>query len=739
MELGPGQRYGWWSDHEQEDSREVASVHGAVNDLRVQILLDTGASESMVSLNLARRLKLKLQMLPEPIKVSGLGGVPTYITASAKVKITLGVRVVYVMNVWVTNIAEDVEVLLGMNFMYAAGVRLSVREGLIQLPDEETILMCGVMSRQHLGLDLPVLANKSLYLRPGEHAIVRIEYGQSNPQREVVWAERGDRWVTQIIYAARSWASAIKVVNISEQVVWIDTRTPLARIVEFGSFPHSGRFVCPGCRKYKEWQQLIYQSTPSPEMRRRERELEELEREQESPSVTTPQYEWPSKIMLRPRPGTTAARIVQLQDRPKQARLMDAEGPTKAVCSVATQTTELVDVGVQTDVVQEVKGRVKAPPVMSMEMLEADFAGYVLSFDGAAKTPTRQGSCGCIIWELPGWNILTAHGFILEDVTVNDTEYYGLLKGLGLAAERNIQDLVVVGDSRIVIQQVQGLINCNQPNLERRLSEVEMLKEKFKSMRLVHVKREYNQAADYLASKTLALGASWQTENPEELKHLVQVSKIHEKLMKPLVILDEIDLPVETPTDIRQGPESAPLSTAARIMVAVTRSHAQEPPERGEPMGPLEYQAERWRRIKAHQECDDQLMEIKKFLKGDLDSFSRGQIRRISKQAELYALDVRDILYRLSRATKDRPRDMSDELRLVVPESLRPDLLHYAHEDFQGGHQGITRTHEKLQSEFYWPGMYADVEAFVKECVDCASGKGRPPNPGPSPGNIEPR
>ncbi|KAK1928479.1 hypothetical protein P3T76_016044 [Phytophthora citrophthora] len=34
--------------------------------------------------------------------------------------------------------------------------------------------------------------------------------------------------------------------------------------------------------------------------------------------------------------------------------------------------------------------------------------------------------------------------------------------------------------------------------------------------------------------------------------------------------------------------------------------------------------------------------------------------------------------------------------------------------------------------------MYADVERFVKEWVDCASGKGRPPNPGPSPGNIEP-
>ncbi|GMF33952.1 unnamed protein product [Phytophthora fragariaefolia] len=35
--------------------------------------------------------------------------------------------------------------------------------------------------------------------------------------------------------------------------------------------------------------------------------------------------------------------------------------------------------------------------------------------------------------------------------------------------------------------------------------------------------------------------------------------------------------------------------------------------------------------------------------------------------------------------------------------------------------------------------MYADVEHYVKECVDCKSGKGRPPNEGPSPGNIEPR
>ncbi|GMF39992.1 unnamed protein product [Phytophthora fragariaefolia] len=86
-----------------------------------------------------------------------------------------------------------------------------------------------------------------------------------------------------------------------------------------------------------------------------------------------------------------------------------------------------------------------------------------------------------------------------------------------------------------------------------------------------------------------------------------------------------------------------------------------------------------------------------------------------------------------------RPRDFVDEPRLVIPDVLRSDMLHYGHEDFQGGHQGITWTYEKLRSEFYWPGMYANVEHYVTECVDCASGKGRSPNEGPSPGNIEPR
>ncbi|GMF50449.1 unnamed protein product [Phytophthora fragariaefolia] len=159
--------------------------------------------------------------------------------------------------------------------------------------------------------------------------------------------------------------------------------------------------------------------------------------------------------------------------------------------------------------------------------------------------------------------------------------------------------------------------------------------------------------------------------------------------------------------DDRPGPESAPLPTAARVMAAVvTRSRTQEEDDQREPMGPLEYQAERWRRIKTHQESDLRSKNLIKFLNGEIDRFSRAQIRKLSKKAELFVVDERGVLYRLSRSTRNRPRDITGELRHVVPETLRLEMLHYAHEDFQGGHQGVTRTFERLRSEFYWRSIF---------------------------------
>ncbi|OWZ10209.1 LOW QUALITY PROTEIN: hypothetical protein PHMEG_00016972 [Phytophthora megakarya] len=178
-----------------------------------------------------------------------------------------------------------------------------------------------------------------------------------------------------------------------------------------------------------------------------------------------------------------------INSKTAEGRLYDLE--IRKVCRDEDGLAAIMGVGItpreHLDKVAEVlipaKRRVKPPPVVSVEMLSEEYSGLVLSFD------------------LPEWKVLDARGYILDGVTVNDAEYFGLLKG---DFRKGIQDIVVVGDSRIVIQQVQGLINCNQPNLQRRLAECEALKKRFQTVRLVHMKREFNQAADYLTSKTLA-------------------------------------------------------------------------------------------------------------------------------------------------------------------------------------------------------------------------------------------
>ncbi|OWZ20013.1 LOW QUALITY PROTEIN: hypothetical protein PHMEG_0005646 [Phytophthora megakarya] len=157
-----------------------------------------------------------------------------------------------------------------MDFMHAAVVRRCIREGLVKLPVKETLLLTGVGPvRKTHGLDSPVCSHETLHLRPGEHSVVRIHFGQSNrnPQREV--AGRGDRWVTQLIYGGKRWSVVVKAAYISSRRGWIDTRTALARIVELGYFT-TGKCVRPGLKRYQESESLIYENAVLRERRLRE-------------------------------------------------------------------------------------------------------------------------------------------------------------------------------------------------------------------------------------------------------------------------------------------------------------------------------------------------------------------------------------------------------------------------------------------------------------------------------------
>ncbi|KAE9034195.1 hypothetical protein PR001_g9832 [Phytophthora rubi] len=326
---------------------------------------------------------------------------------------------------------------------------------------------------------------------------------------------------------------------------------------------------------------------------------------------------------------------------------------------------------------------VRAPPI-SLEMLEADYEGWLLRFAGAAKMSDQRGSAGYVLWKLPSWDVIEAEGFHFEDATVNEAEYHGLFEGAKMALARGISDIVIVVDSRIAIQQAQGLIQCLNPRLQLLLNEFDELRPKFKSEKLVHVKREFNAAADYLTLKTLADRCSVTLENPVELAQLKHLNRIAEKMVREPIPANEKEpnSPVEGESEIVPEPVSLVqaaelLSPDAKIFVVTRRqARAEESPvgedrdadrdqttaseevtsgispETATPAMPI---AERWRRILAQQEAELWIRRLRDYLKGDLTDLSAAEAEDVANIATQFALDSHGALHYLSRATPNRP------------------------------------------------------------------------------------
>lgn len=60
---------------------------------------------------------------------------------------------------------------------------------------------------------------------------------------------------------------------------------------------------------------------------------------------------------------------------------------------------------------------------------------------------------------------------------------------------------------------------------------------------------------------------------------------------------------------------------------------------------------------------------------------------------------------------------------LVIPSSMRPELLRTAHADLPAAHLGIRKTFIKLAQTAYWPKMYASVSEYVRRCRICQACK----------------
>ena len=81
---------------------------------------------------------------------------------------------------------------------------------------------------------------------------------------------------------------------------------------------------------------------------------------------------------------------------------------------------------------------------------------------------------------------------------------------------------------------------------------------------------------------------------------------------------------------------------------------------------------------------------------------------------EIFQL-VDGVLFKKSQDTED--------LQLVVPDSLKEKALEWHHDIPSAGHQGIARTKAKLKEKFFWFRLSQDVESYVLSCSVCNKNK----------------
>jgi ribonuclease HI len=137
-----------------------------------------------------------------------------------------------------------------------------------------------------------------------------------------------------------------------------------------------------------------------------------------------------------------------------------------------------------------------------IETVLRDEGGHAyVYFDGASRGNPGPGSIG--------WVIVTSDGIVAEGsetigrATNNQAEYEALIRGLRAARDYGFDSVEIKGDSQLIVKQVTGTWNTNDPELrEYRVTVREILTD-FDDWELQHVPREINERADELANEAL--------------------------------------------------------------------------------------------------------------------------------------------------------------------------------------------------------------------------------------------
>ncbi|MBN1206918.1 MAG: ribonuclease HI family protein [Myxococcaceae bacterium] len=146
--------------------------------------------------------------------------------------------------------------------------------------------------------------------------------------------------------------------------------------------------------------------------------------------------------------------------------------------------------------------RPRAAAAASAQELRGSVPRLRLYSDGAARGNPGPSGAGAVLIE-PGGQVVARLGKYLGHQTNNYAEYMGLLLGLKHAKALGAKEIEVFADSELLIRQLGGRYQVKSPSLRPLYEEAVKLLNDFSRVKLVHVPREMNAAADEMSNRAI--------------------------------------------------------------------------------------------------------------------------------------------------------------------------------------------------------------------------------------------
>jgi ribonuclease HI len=145
----------------------------------------------------------------------------------------------------------------------------------------------------------------------------------------------------------------------------------------------------------------------------------------------------------------------------------------------------------------EGQGRVGTPtaPDKSQEW-------YVLECDGGSRGNPGPAAIGVVL-RFPDGGVIQRRRY-LGAKTSNEAEYEALICGLWIAHKNGARKVIILMDSKLIVEQVNGNYEVKAPHLQPLWAMVQRrLTAWFDAYVLSHIPREQNGEADFLVNKSL--------------------------------------------------------------------------------------------------------------------------------------------------------------------------------------------------------------------------------------------